>query len=293
MPLLNSLTVLPLPGGQRLSGDETDSRLSLALDGALLLRLRLERTDTEIRLAVEELPGGDAEHALWAASYWLFARDPDCQRLVWSLSWEPEESLAKGMLTGAAAAGTYVCERGRFWQLPWPWLPLAQPCYPQSMQLTDGKRHPLRRPKPRERSIGASMRDWGAGYPCVPWTSRGTWNVFIAGRTRPGWRSSGRKMEAWNNIASVCASSKRILMHWGSSAVSTMSPSPISRPTGRRRIASRRSTRPKTTTAGSTCWSARRPTGAAQGRLLAIGTGPLPVSRRPALAASGGGTARG
>ncbi|MBE1008624.1 GNAT family N-acetyltransferase, partial [Escherichia coli] len=50
-------------------GDETDSRLSLALDGALLLRLRLERTDTEIRLAVEELPGGDAEHALWAASY--------------------------------------------------------------------------------------------------------------------------------------------------------------------------------------------------------------------------------
>ena len=292
MPLLNSLTVLPLPGGQRLSGDETDSRLSLALDGALLLRLRLERTDTEIRLAVEELPGGDAEHALWAASYWLFARDPDCQRLVWSLSWEPEESLAKGMLTGAAA-GTYVCERGRFWQLPWPWLPLAQPCYPQSMQLTDGKRHPLRRPKPRERSIGASMRDWGAGYPCVPWTSRGTWNVFIAGRTRPGWRSSGRKMEAWNNIASVCASSKRILMHWGSSAVSTMSPSPISRPTGRRRIASRRSTRPKTTTAGSTCWSARRPTGAAQGRLLAIGTGPLPVSRRPALAASGGGTARG
>ncbi len=97
MPLLNSLTVLPLPGGQRLSGDETDSRLSLALDGALLLRLRLERTDTEIRLAVEELPGGDAEHALWAASYWLFARDPDCQRLVWSLSWEPEESLAKGM----------------------------------------------------------------------------------------------------------------------------------------------------------------------------------------------------
>ncbi|MEG6654330.1 GNAT family N-acetyltransferase, partial [Pseudomonas aeruginosa] len=142
MPLLNSLTVLPLPGGQRLSGDETDSRLSLALDGALLLRLRLERTDTEIRLAVEELPGGDAEHALWAASYWLFARDPDCQRLVWSLSWEPEESLAKGMLTGAAAAGTYVCERGRFWQLPWPWLPLAQPCYPQSMQLTDGKRHP-------------------------------------------------------------------------------------------------------------------------------------------------------
>ena len=52
MPLLNSLTVLPLPGGQRLSGDETDSRLSLALDGALLLRLRLERTDTEIRLAL-------------------------------------------------------------------------------------------------------------------------------------------------------------------------------------------------------------------------------------------------
>ena len=78
----------------------------------------------------------------------------DCQRLVWSLSWEPEESLAKGMLYGAAA-GTYVCERGRFWQLPWPWLPLAQPCYPQSMQLTDGKRHPLRRPKPSGRGLPA------------------------------------------------------------------------------------------------------------------------------------------
>ncbi|MFU1924153.1 hypothetical protein ACM6PT_44340, partial [Klebsiella pneumoniae] len=40
-------------------------------------------TDTEIRLAVEELPGGDAEHALWAASYWLFARDPDTGEEIW------------------------------------------------------------------------------------------------------------------------------------------------------------------------------------------------------------------
>ncbi|MBG4272879.1 GNAT family N-acetyltransferase [Pseudomonas aeruginosa] len=197
MPLLNSLTVLPLPGGQRLSGDETDSRLSLALDGALLLRLRLERTDTEIRLAVEELPGGDAEHALWAASYWLFARDPDCQRLVWSLSWRPEESLAKGMLTGAAGAGTYVCERSRFWQLPWPWLPLAQPCYPQSMQLTDGKRHPLRRPKLR----GEVYRRFDARLGC--WISLRTLDIERDLERFHRWQNSPRVAEFWQEDGSL------------------------------------------------------------------------------------------
>jgi acetyl CoA:N6-hydroxylysine acetyl transferase len=65
------------------------------------------------------LPPGQA---LWAACYWLFARDPACQQLTWQLDQPPTEALLSGLLVSTEVAGEYRCERTLFWQLPQPGL---------------------------------------------------------------------------------------------------------------------------------------------------------------------------
>jgi len=140
---------LPLPSGNRLGADETDTRLSLVLEGQPLIQLRLER-GADLRLSLQDAGNQPSGNAIWAACYWLFARDSACQRLVWSLEHTPDQALRSGLLLPGAVAGQYVCERTLFWQRPQPWL--GEPfsgVYPQQMAITDGKRHPLRAPKPR------------------------------------------------------------------------------------------------------------------------------------------------
>ncbi len=99
MSNLNDLTALALPSGSRLVADETENRLSLSLDGQPLVQLRLSR-DPELKVQREE--GGDLDtSAVWAACYWLFARDPACQRLIWRLSrMEPDGGLAQRLAGG-------------------------------------------------------------------------------------------------------------------------------------------------------------------------------------------------
>lgn len=95
MSNLNDLTALALPSGSRLIADATESRLSLSLDGQPFpVRLRLDR-EANGPIQLDErfaLPPGQA---LWAACYWLFARDPACQQLIWQLDQPPTESLAQ------------------------------------------------------------------------------------------------------------------------------------------------------------------------------------------------------
>jgi len=146
MPNLNDLTALALPFGQRLHADETDHRLTLSLDDQALIDLRLSR-EPDLHLHVIERSGN---HALWAACYWLLARDPACQRLTWHLEEAPREALLSGLLVSTDVAGQYRCERTLFWQLPQPWL--AAPfsgSYPQQMIFSADKRHPLRPGKPQ------------------------------------------------------------------------------------------------------------------------------------------------
>jgi len=149
MSNLNDLTALALPSGSRLIADATESRLSLSLDGQPLIRLRLDR-EANGPIQLDErfaLPPG---HALWAACYWLFARDPACQQLIWQLDQPPTEALRSGLLINTAVAGEYRCERTLFWQLPQPWLGTSLTgSYPQQMVISQGKRHPLRPVKPR------------------------------------------------------------------------------------------------------------------------------------------------
>ena len=149
MSNLHHPTMLPLPGGRRLGADETERHLSLLLEGAPLIRLRLER-GPELHVHLQEVHDRPVGPALWAACYWLFARDCACQRLTWHLAERPDEALLSGLLTSAERPGEYVCERTMFWQLPQPWLGESfSGSYPQQMIITDGKRHPRRPVKPR------------------------------------------------------------------------------------------------------------------------------------------------
>lgn len=146
MPNPNVLTTLALPTGRRLVADETENRLSLSLDGQPLIQLRLSR---EAELLVQPLAQSD-NLALWAASYWLFARNPACQHLTWQLDEPPTQALLSGLLIPTQTAGQYRCQRTLFWQLAQPWLGQALTgSYPQQMVISGGKRHPLRPLKPK------------------------------------------------------------------------------------------------------------------------------------------------
>ncbi|MND34951.1 N(6)-hydroxylysine O-acetyltransferase [compost metagenome] len=149
MPNLNDLTALCLPTGSRLAADETDCRLSLSLEGQPLLALRLNR-GPELHVQLEQRFSRPEGQSLWVACYWLFARNPDCQRLIWQLQDVPNEAVSSGLLIATPIGGQYHCERTLFWQLPQPWLGHSLTgSYPQQMLITDGKRHPRRPVKPR------------------------------------------------------------------------------------------------------------------------------------------------
>src|SRR5690606_13146991 len=121
MPSDTATCALSLPRWRSLSADETDCHLSLVLEDTPLVRLRLERGD-DLNVHLEYTCPERPQQALWAACYWLFSRDPGCQRLCWHLAQVPEAALASGLLVADEQAGRYRCERTLFWQLPQPWL---------------------------------------------------------------------------------------------------------------------------------------------------------------------------
>lgn len=137
------------PRWRSLSAEEGDSWLSLSLEGRALIQLRLEMGAT-LHVHLERLCPERPYVALWAACYWLLARDAACQRLAWHLPEPLPQALTSGLLLAGEQPGQYLCERALFWQLPQPWLgESASVAYPQQMQISNGKRHPRRAPKPR------------------------------------------------------------------------------------------------------------------------------------------------
>ncbi|WP_288376057.1 GNAT family N-acetyltransferase [uncultured Pseudomonas sp.] len=152
MPFDAASTPLSLPRWHSLQGDETASRLSLTLEGRPLIQVRLVPADP-VQVHLETVCPDRGAQALWAACYWLLSRDPACQRLAWHLpktpAWLPA-LLASGLLVASEQVDILICERALFWQLPQPWLGEVQSgVYPQQMQISNGKRHPRRAPKPR------------------------------------------------------------------------------------------------------------------------------------------------
>ena len=196
MSNLNDLTALALPSGSRLEADETENRLSLSLDGQSLVQLRLSR-DPELKVQREE--GGHLDtSAVWAACYWLFARDPACQRLIWQLDEAPTEALLSGLLIPTQTASQFRCERTLFWQLPQPWRVQSMTCsYPQQMVISDGKRHPLRPIKPR----GEVYRRFDARLGM--WISLRTVDIDADLARFNRWQNSARVASFWQEEGSL------------------------------------------------------------------------------------------
>lgn len=194
MPNPNDLTALALPTGSRLVADETASRLSLSLDADPLITLHLTR-EPSMQLRAET--GYDAQ-ALWAATYWLFARDPACQRLTWHLDQVPTDALLSGLLIPTDSAAQYHSERALFWQLPQPWLGASLAgSYPQQMVISAGKRHPLRPMKPR----GEVYRRFDTGLGA--WISLRTVDIEQDLPRFNRWQNSARVASFWQEEGSL------------------------------------------------------------------------------------------
>jgi RimJ/RimL family protein N-acetyltransferase len=196
MPNLNDLTALTLPSGRRLVADETENRLSVNLDGQSLIQLSLSR-DPELKVQPQEGSARPDDAALWAAGYWLFARDATCQRLTWQLDETPTEALLSGLLIPTQTAGQYRCERTLFWQLPQPWLTQASSRYPQQMVISGGKRHPLRPIKPQ----GEVYRRFDARLGM--WISLRTVDIELDLARFNRWQNSARVASFWQEEGSL------------------------------------------------------------------------------------------
>jgi acetyl CoA:N6-hydroxylysine acetyl transferase len=197
MSNLNDLSVLPLPAGPALNADESGNRLTLTLEGQPLIRLSLERGDV-LQVCLQEAGAVPAARALWAACYWLFAREPARQRLAWQLEQAPDEALRSGLLVATETPGQFHCERTLFWQLPQPWL--GQPFsggYPQQMIISAGKRHPARVPKPR----GEVYRRFDARLGA--WISLRTVEIDVDLARFNRWQNSTRVANFWQESGSL------------------------------------------------------------------------------------------
>lgn len=194
MPELNDLTALALPTGQRLVAQESENRLSLSLDTQPLISLHLNR-EPALQLRVESC--ADTQ-ALWAANYWMFARDPACQRLIWHLDDAPAQAVLSGLLVPTDVAGQYRCERALFWQLPQPWLGSSLTgSYPQQMVISAGKRHPLRPVKPRGEVYRRFDTRLGA------WISLRTVDIELDLARFNRWQNSARVANFWQEEGSL------------------------------------------------------------------------------------------
>ncbi|TFB42303.1 GNAT family N-acetyltransferase [Pseudomonas sp. F01002] len=197
MSTLNDLTALALPTGSCLVADETESRLCLSLEGQPLIQLRLTR-EPELHVQVEERFDHADNRAVWAVCYWLFARDPVCQRLTWHLDEAPTEALLSGLLSPTEIVGQYRCERTLFWQLPQPWLGVSQTSsYPQQMVISGGKRHPLRPVKPRSEVYRRFDARLGA------WISLRTVDIELDLARFNRWQNSPRVASFWQEEGSL------------------------------------------------------------------------------------------
>lgn len=197
MPNLNDLTALALPTGRRLVADETDHRLSLSLDGQPLITVRLTR-EPHMHLQIEERFAAPDSQAIGCVCYWLFARDPACQRLTFHLETSPVDELRSGLLIATDTAGQYRCERTMFWQLPQPWLGQAPAAsFPQQMLISKGKRHPLRPVKPR----GEVYRRFDARLGA--WISLRTVDIELDLERFNRWQNNPRVASFWQEEGSL------------------------------------------------------------------------------------------
>ncbi|WP_060508199.1 GNAT family N-acetyltransferase [Pseudomonas sp. NBRC 111124] len=197
MPFDAASQPLSLPRWRSLKAEEGDGWLSLTLEGRPLILVRLAPGDT-LQVHVQNLCSERPQQAVWAACYWLLSREPARQRLVVHLSERLPEALASGLLLATEQSGVYLCERALFWQLSQPWLGAsAGGVYPQQMQLSNGKRHPRRAPKPR----GEVYRRFDARLGA--WVSLRTLEIDQDLERFNRWQNNPRVEQFWQEAGSL------------------------------------------------------------------------------------------
>ncbi len=137
--------------GRPLDVHRDGDRLSVVGEGRVGLRLRF--ADEAIpRLAVEDgsaLPEGDVRHAT-AAFALVSATRPEADRIALDpTSFAPIASPLRAQGLAVAEGEALTVHVDMLWQRPEPWLAtLAQRDFPARLVMSEGKRHPLRAPKP-------------------------------------------------------------------------------------------------------------------------------------------------
>lgn len=192
---------LDAPRWRSLAADYADDCLSLTLEGRPLISLR-RVVGERLELHPQQLCAERVQQAVWAACYWSLASDADCQRLLWV---QPAQggpdltpALASGLLLQTDQVGRYLCERSLFWQLPQPWLgEHPDPAFAQQMQISDGKRHPRRPPKPQ----GEVYRRFDTRLGM--WVSLRALDVEHDLERFSRWQNSARVLEFWQEGGSL------------------------------------------------------------------------------------------
>ncbi|MFV3415979.1 GNAT family N-acetyltransferase [Pseudomonas nitroreducens] len=176
---------LPLPDGRTLSTDRGTQGLTLLLDGQPLLSAQLEGE-------CWQLSSAPSVEALWALAYWTFAGDVQSERVQFAAASVPAEALAKGLVSRDEVGGRLQIERTAFWQLGAAWHKGATSAnYPQVYRMSNGRRHPLRAPKPQ----GEVYRRFDARL--GQWISLRTLDIELDLERFSRWQNSPRVLEFW------------------------------------------------------------------------------------------------
>ena len=185
------------PRWRDVSADQTDTRLTLSLAGQPLLDLECVH-DNGLHLSLKNPSLAPSMQAMWAACYWLFATDDQCQQLTWHLNQPPNEALFDGLLLATELQGQFICLRSMFWQRATPWLgEVLNPVYPQQMTISGGKRHPLRAPKPAGEIYRRFDPRLGA------WISLRTLAIDTDLERFSRWQNAPRVLEFWEEGGSL------------------------------------------------------------------------------------------
>jgi len=196
MPSSSACQPLFLPDGRRLSVDVGERRLTLLVDDQPLLAFV---RDGEAWQVPQETATSQLPFALWAFAGWSFASEPDLQQLRLKLAEDqvPADLLHQGLLNRDGSGGLQI-ERAAFWQMPQPWLiaPGAG-VYPQLQRMSEGRRHPLRPPKPE----GEVYRRFDARL--GSWISLRTLNIEQDLERFNRWQNHPRVSAFWDEAGSL------------------------------------------------------------------------------------------
>lgn len=186
--------LLPLPDGRTVVVEGAGARRWLSVDGNTPVGLRVEGQGACLTLG---LSNGSFD-TLLAALHWVFARYPDCVRAAWPDLAGCPEAVGRGILVPQGGGTGWISHRALFWQQADFWLPHGGVGgYPSMLTMTDGKRHPIRPPKP----AGTLYRRFDARLGA--WVSLRTLDIATDLERFNHWQNTPRVAAFWQEAGSL------------------------------------------------------------------------------------------